>query len=394
MSKLLFPLKIIWQFTATIYAYIYVNIKFKNIKAVSKKNIVFLVPWLAMGGAEKVNLEIIEALKLDGWNIFIITTKENKHDWKSKFAIVSSQIIHLESFPAKLHTYIISSAIKKLSITLAFISNSVSGYIASPHISKLCSVIDLTHSEGGLEDNGGAPAFAAQFDIFLNKRIVISDRLKKLYIEKYHINSEKIVVIRNGVDRNEILDDIKKVVLDHNIELFLKRKKIIIWVGRFSSEKQPLLVIEIAKKMVEYNFLMIGDGELYKEALAKANDLQNIYIPGALSNVMLKKALSLSDVLILTSKFEGVPMVILEAMALGVPVVSVDVGAINEIIDNNVDGYIVSNILLKMPEKLEEAYRNKATLGSKSIDKITSQFTKTKMQDEYKKVFKEILNIT
>lgn len=382
-----------WKFLSENTAKSYVSFKLKRFSdSNSGKNILFLIPWLTFGGAEIVNLEILDSLKKDRWNIFIVTTKEASHEWEDKFRVYTKNILHIENLPQRLHTYIFLELIRRYSIDVVFISNSFTGYLSTPHLAELATVVDLVHSEGGEEDKGGTPAFSSTFDKYIKKRIVISDRLKQLYINKYAINPDKIVVIRNGVDlspNNELYD----VVTDEKLEGFMRRERIVCWVARVSSEKQPLELIELAKKMTEFNFLLIGDGNLLEDVKRSSLGLDNFYVTGALSNTLTKKLISISDVLVLTSQFEGVPMVILEAMSLGIPVVSTNVGAIKEIIDDKVDGFLCDpkRIQADMPDMINRAYAERNEIGNKSIQKIRTKFSKNIMQSEYLKLFNELV---
>lgn len=385
--------KYLWNIIAVLIAKLFL-VPYSKWAIESDRTALFLIPWLTYGGAETVNLEILEALKKDGWQIVIITTKANRHEWKDRFLEYASTIIHIESLPLKLQPYIILETVKKFNINVAFISNSVSGYMAAPHIHKYCNVIDLTHSEGGVNDQGGSPAFAAMYDSYLDRRIVISDRLKQLYLDTYNINPDKITVIRNGVNIEQIIDSIKKVQLDTTTQDFVNRERIVTWAGRLSAEKQPHIVLDLAKILPGYNFVLIGDGELYNEIMAKAQGMTNVLLTGAFENVKVKKVLSLSDVVILTSQFEGVPMILLEAMSLGKPVVTVNVGAVGEIVENTEDGYIIdnSNMFDGMSELIEEAYKNKNSIKEKAIEKVRTKFNKNDMQNSYKTVFNELIS--
>lgn len=384
-------IRVLWGFFANIITEITLFNKFPKQDG---KSILFIIPWLTFGGAEKVNLEILEALKRDNWNIYIVTTKSNKHEWESKFKEITPNILHIENLPEKLHTYIFLKVIQRAKIEITFISNSFTGYKATPHISRYSIIVDLVHGEGGKDDNGGAALFSSTYDKFINKRIVISDRLKDLYINQYSIEPSKIEVIRNGIDISETLNEAGGAVFPEVLESFENTPKKVVWVGRLSKEKQPLKVIELAKQMPDYIFIIIGDGELYDDVVKGCLTLTNVIALGALENSVVKKVVSKSDMLILTSEYEGIPVAILEALALSKPVVATDVGAINEIIIDGYNGYLVNpeNINEIMPKLINKAYMNRNVLGSNSFKIINSKFNKQNMQSEYLRVFNKIIN--
>ena len=109
--------------------------------------------------------------------------------------------------------------------------------------------------------------------------------------------------------------------------------------------KNPVRFVEtaaiISKKLANVYFPIVGDGELGSEmedAIRKARMESHFSFLGFLPNPTeeMKKL----DVLLLTSDHEGTPMVLLEAMSYGLPVVSTRVGGIPTVIDNWVDGVL------------------------------------------------------
>jgi glycosyltransferase involved in cell wall biosynthesis len=117
-------------------------------------------------------------------------------------------------------------------------------------------------------------------------------------------------------------------------------------IYRFSEEKRPLLwietAIEVAKARPDCHFIIFGSGPMRKrvEILGRRGRLvKKLHLPGAISDTAL--GLSLFDVLLLTSRAEGTPNVVLEASALGIPVVATEAGGTREAIEEGVTGYVI-----------------------------------------------------
>jgi glycosyltransferase involved in cell wall biosynthesis len=117
-------------------------------------------------------------------------------------------------------------------------------------------------------------------------------------------------------------------------------------VLRFSEEKRPFLWLEVAARVGERRpdamFLMVGDGPLWEEARsrAKARGMgSRIVMPGHEKHVAAM--IAAMDVFLLTSRVEGLPNVLIEAQALGVPVVSTDRGGAGETMIRGKTGYVV-----------------------------------------------------
>ena len=119
------------------------------------------------------------------------------------------------------------------------------------------------------------------------------------------------------------------------------------FVGRVSPPKNPVRFVEtaalIAKDMPNVQFVVVGDGELRTEMEQKVKEVKmedRFRFLGFLPNPA--EEMRKLDVLLLTSDYEGTPMVLLEAMSYGVPVVSTRVGGIPLVIENWKDGVLTS----------------------------------------------------
>lgn len=119
----------------------------------------------------------------------------------------------------------------------------------------------------------------------------------------------------------------------------------IVYIGRLSYPKNPKRVISIVKAVAEIfpniRVAIVGTGELEeetKQAVEEAGLNTCIHFLGFISNPLgiLKNA----KLMIMASRWEGTPMCALEAMALGVPIVSTPTDGLNELIQNGINGYL------------------------------------------------------
>lgn len=122
----------------------------------------------------------------------------------------------------------------------------------------------------------------------------------------------------------------------------------IVYVGRFTYQKNPERFINVCKMLIErepsVKVAMVGDGELKETVLQQIhiNNLEkNVFVLGFKRNPL--KIIRDSKVLLLTSRWEGLPMCVLESLALGVPVVSTPSDGMNVVVSNEVNGYIDDN---------------------------------------------------
>jgi glycosyltransferase involved in cell wall biosynthesis len=117
-------------------------------------------------------------------------------------------------------------------------------------------------------------------------------------------------------------------------------------VLRFSEEKCPLFWIDVAARVAgrqpEVRFLMVGDGPLWEEARRRVEACglgDRIVMPGNEKDAAI--AIAAMDVFLLTSRLEGLPNALIEAQALGVPVVTTDGGGSAETLIQGTTGYAI-----------------------------------------------------
>ena len=162
-------------------------------------------------------------------------------------------------------------------------------------------------------------------------------------------------------------------------------------MGRLSEEKNPERLIKIIRmlknKKDNISVAIVGDGplKLKVKELIESNDLKNnIEMYGFVSNPY--PILKASKILILTSKWEGLPMVALEAQALGKPIVSTPVDGLKTIIKNGYNGY-----LLDKDEEIVKEIINILDNNYFEIEKnVNEYFSKINDSESYFKRIKDL----
>jgi glycosyltransferase involved in cell wall biosynthesis len=187
----------------------------------------------------------------------------------------------------------------------------------------------------------------------------------------------KLAEIRNGKPTELILNAVDPAAIPgdsdgHAVrnELGLKDEFVIGCFGRLSHEKgQDILIRAFAKSLFEVDrrlkLLFLGDGPAKKDLLELSDKLgvkDKIIFKSHVTNI--KGFYSAIDLLILPSRSEGLPNVVLEAMACGVPVAAAEVGAVSQIITNNVNGWIFkAGDEIKLSKIIEEAVTENGKLN-------------------------------
>ncbi len=143
------------------------------------------------------------------------------------------------------------------------------------------------------------------------------------------------------------------------------------WVGRMTSIKNPVEVLNLARSNPDIDFLMCGDGELLEEM--RLSCTSNVYLPGW---VDANDAWGAADIAILTSKNEAQPIALIEAGLHGVPIIALDVGGVEGVVDDGLNGYLVANIL-EMRVRINELCKSSEvckSMGTSGQEKMTRDF--------------------
>ncbi|MFA5770900.1 MAG: glycosyltransferase family 4 protein [Patescibacteria group bacterium] len=218
------------------------------------------------------------------------------------------------------------------------------------------------------------------------KIICVSKFVKDLALEYKIIEDNKLEVIYNGVETDlQLLER-----TDGKIR--------IIFVGRLALPKEPLLLLQIVNDLPDemkdnIEVLIVGAGPLREavDEFIKNNQLTMVKMHGNLSREEVLRLLCQSDVFVLLSKWEGLPLSVLEAMSVGLPVIVSDVGGLKEVINSG------NGILLKNSEQLSETLgllirdknlRNK--IGDAARKTILDNYSADKMLSRIESLYKSL----
>ena len=168
----------------------------------------------------------------------------------------------------------------------------------------------------------------------------------------------------------------------------------IVYLGRLTVPKNPHRLLSVFKKIAdkepEIKIAVIGTGELENEVLKEATELNlapNVEFLGFLNNPY--KILYDSKVMLMTSLWEGTPMCVLEAMSLGVPVVSTPTDGVSIVVENNETGFL-SDSDEQLASKCLEIVNNNVlhnTMSKKSIIRAENLMDKQRYRDRLKEAY-------
>jgi glycosyltransferase involved in cell wall biosynthesis len=222
--------------------------------------------------------------------------------------------------------------------------------------------------------------------------IAVSKGVKEDLVKNFNLPQEKIKVIYNPHDIDKIQELTREQV--NHPWLVDKKYPVIISVGRLTYQKgQDILLkaFKIVSEKIESRLIILGEGPLLKQLkdLAKELGIENkVDFVGFQKNPFA--FIARSDVFVLSSRWEGFPNVLIEAMACGVPVISTDCpSGPNEVINNYENGILVPVENIK---QLADAIILLLT-DKKLMLKIKTDCIKFLEYLDYKKIIKEYLEL-
>jgi glycosyltransferase involved in cell wall biosynthesis len=209
----------------------------------------------------------------------------------------------------------------------------------------------------------------------------------------------RLHLIRNSINVNK-WQPVKRGVSSERQGRFM-----IGFVGRISREKGPFdyvhIAVNILKKYPDTEFLVAGKGpeeESMKKLLQQTGIASSFYFQGQLDEQQLRELYSKLDLLLLTSYTEGLPITVLEASAMGVPLVATRVGGVCEIIQDGYNGLLadagdietLSVLALKVLE--DKALADKFKRNGRK--KVEEEFSLAASVKEIEGVYERVLSAT
>ena len=312
----------------------------------NKTKILMIIPWMTTGGADKFNLDLVTRIDRNKFEITIITTEPNINNWRQLFDNQVT-VYDLTTFlNQKYWISFINYIIKANNIEIIFNTNSTFGYSALPYLKANfpnIPIIDYVHMEEWYNRNGGYSRDSSSESSIISKTLVCNRNSEKILVDYFKRKPSEVETVYIGVDEEKFNPkkyDREEILKKYNIKND-KNKKIITYIARIDIQKRPLLLIEIIKKLKQnrndFIIIIAGDGPLLKEIKRKTqiyNLEDDIIFLGNVSKT--EEIYKISDLTVNCSIKEGLALTSYESLAMGVPVVSSNVGGQAELINSDV----------------------------------------------------------
>jgi glycosyltransferase involved in cell wall biosynthesis/GT2 family glycosyltransferase len=354
-----------------------------------RRRIALLTPHLGPGGAESVLLEAAGAIDRAACEIFLIATQSHDSRWEQRWRQRTDHVYDLARFVGSDRMIAaICSIVRNWQFHTIVIQNSLAAYSAIPHLRSLLpplQIVDWIHAVDRAWDFVSASApVASEIDL----RIVISDAARRR-VRAAGVAAEKIWLIRNGVD----LERFRPAPFPG------AAVKNILFAGRLDPIKRPLLLADIAAELVrlrparDFHFVVAGDGEQRSalEARIRTGGIEALF--SLLGHVEEMPAVVAGcDLVVVPSQAEGIPLIVLEALASQRPVICSRTGAIDEVVDEH-NGVLVepgrreAAEFAKVIDALLSNAGRRREMGEAGRKKIEAEYNLERARQAYRQLF-------
>ncbi|MBC7350802.1 MAG: glycosyltransferase [Thermogutta sp.] len=241
------------------------------------------------------------------------------------------------------------------------------------------------------------------FNRFLLRRhdviVAVGKAVKHALVEKEGFPASRISVVYNGVDMRRFDGCAEKRNSYRDSLGATPRDVVVVHVARFDPLKDHLTALRAFRYLrdIPMKLILVGDGPTRSEieSTIRSLNLEDcVRILGYREDV--PEVLAAGDIFLLTSLNEGIPVTIIEAMMVGLPVVATEVGGVPEIVAKDETGLLVSP---GNPEETAKALRRLATdcelrtrLGHAGRQRAAALFSEDRMFAEYDAIVKRCIS--
>lgn len=341
-----------------------------------------------IGGAETLIMNLYRAIDKKKIQFDFISFGEGEGDFDKEIIEMGGNIINIAS-PIEKGLYFflkdLYNVIKKKEYDVVH-SHILFNSSWPLLIAKICNIkVRIAHAHS--TKSSSAKSNIAIFKHKVMRSIILFSTTKKiacskeagefLFGENFLVNG---IVLKNCIDCENFQNTNKKIIADMKQKLGIEEKTInIAQVGTLKDVKNHMYSLEIAKQLKEKNvhfkMYFVGDGELKRKLIKKSNELrlnENVIFVGKSKNV--NSILELVDLVILPSKYEGLPLTMIESQSLGKPCL------VSSKVTKDIDMGMGLIQYINIDEKSKSIWVN-AILNIKNINKVSKE-------EAYKNIYK------
>ncbi len=217
--------------------------------------------------------------------------------------------------------------------------------------------------------------------------IFVSEADRRIGLEQLGIKSTRCLTIHNGVT-------------DHGCRSAVDKSSAVIMAARVCYQKNhDLLLKSFEDCRTQFRLVLVGEGtdstNFRRRVLANAPNKHELVECLGLSN-HVPQLLARSGIFVPCSRYEGLPLSVIEAMCAGMPIVATDVGGVRELVEDGVNGFLVQAgdqaALKNCLDRLQEDTDLRVRMGQASRDRYVADFSDTRMADSVAQQYRKAID--
>ena len=242
--------------------------------------------------------------------------------------------------------------------------------IYNPHGMEMFKTIGLWQTLKHLPMRAAARIQAKNADLTVS----LGGHLTGQVREFFELSDDKIVLLPNAID----LDYINQFLISQDSS-HERIENQFVFVGRLAANKGVDYLCSAFSDLTHCHLKIVGDGPLRSELETAYKDCEHIHFVGKIDDEALFGLYQQSDCFVFSSLYEGMPTVILEAMACRLPIIATDIGAVQTMVGDD-NGYVVYPSSAESIRDAVISYQNlrkdeKQRLREASFDKVSKSYT-------------------
>jgi glycosyltransferase involved in cell wall biosynthesis len=363
-----------------------------------RAQVLYIAPWVDLGGSDKGTIDWFKHLDRERWAPSLITTQPSPNRWLGQVEPFAEEVWALpDLMPGPSFPEFILGFVESRGVRLVHIMNSRLGFDLLPDMACLPqppAVVVQMHAEE--PNQAGYVRYATRrYGNLIDAFSVTSEHLKEIVVG-YEIPPSRVEVIHSGVDGKEEFDPerVEPLPLDDT------GAPRILWPGRLVEQKDPMLTLDVLARVRqrggEFVLDVVGDGHLKPAVQARAEELG---LADAIRwhppSQEMPRWYRSADLMLMTSVYEGVPYVIYEALAMGVPVVAPALSGNIELMDAD------SGVLVEPRDDVERYAEaivgllgdraRREALGARSRGRMLAEFSLEEMGRRHDELYELLL---
>jgi glycosyltransferase involved in cell wall biosynthesis len=383
-----------------------------------KIKVAHIIARIITGGADENTLFTVQGLNKDKYEVDLIIGEEFDKNILSKVKKNNFNIIQIKGLKGKLNFFcdpiILLKLIKLLTkkrydivhthTTKAGILGRIAAYISGVPI-----IIHGLHGSTFQAFNSGL----LNWFLFLLERLTgrftdayisVSKVLSEKYVEKGIGKKENYYTVYSGMKLNKFCDVRERINYgEKQRELGINSKHFVIGnVARLETRKGHKFLLDAVKKVIierkdcPLKLLIIGEGEDREKLENYTRELnleEKVIFAGYREDV--EELMALMDIFVLTSLREGLPRVLVQAVAVGIPLVAFNVDGVSEIVKDNHNGFLIRpRDVEQLANRIVRYIDNKELVllhGQKGREFIKGKWSIEDMVDKIDKIYQDLI---